>query len=57
MSKLENEFIELWRKQYPEIYLEREVRLIPDRRFRFDYVHVSSRTVIEVNGGVYCGAA
>ena len=52
-SSLELKFDFLWNQLYPNIDLETEVKLIPKRRFRFDYVHHPSKTAIEVNGGNY----
>jgi very-short-patch-repair endonuclease len=51
ISKLEREFEHLWTALYPEIDLTAEVKLIPKRRFRFDYVHEPSKVAIEINGG------
>jgi len=51
VSKLEEQFEQLWVELYPDIDLEAEVRLIPNRKFRFDYVHYESKTAIEINGG------
>lgn len=50
---LELEFDNLWTALYPNIDLEAEVKLIPDRKFRFDYVHLPSKVVVEVNGGIF----
>jgi very-short-patch-repair endonuclease len=50
-SKLELKFINLWRSLHPSIELISEVKLIPKRRFRFDFVHMDSKTAIELNGG------
>jgi very-short-patch-repair endonuclease len=38
---------------YPDLDLEIERMLIPGRRYRTDYLHVDSKTVIEVHGGEY----
>lgn len=51
VSKLELQFEQLWVDLYPDIDLEAEVQLIPNRKFRFDYVHFISKTAIEINGG------
>lgn len=51
VSKLEEQFESLWVNLFPDIDLEAEVKLIPNRRFRFDYVHYESQTAIEINGG------
>lgn len=50
-SKPEQKFETLWAKKYPEIELTKEVRVIPKRRFRFDFVHLPTKTAIEINGG------
>jgi hypothetical protein len=52
-SPVEKQFIYRWRKIYPEVFLDREVALIPGRRFRFDFVHKPSRVAIEIQGGTY----
>ena len=53
MSFLEEQFLSLWQAYYPELTLEREMVLIPKRKFRFDFVHVPSKTAIEINGGTW----
>ena len=50
-SHLEELFELHWEQLYPDVDLWAEQRLIPNRRFRFDFVHYPSRTAIEVNGG------
>ena len=50
-SNFELQFEQLWTNYFPEIDLTAEVKLIPNRRFRFDYVHEQSKTAIELNGG------
>lgn len=50
VSCLELEFDSLWESFYPDIDLETEVRLIPERRYRFDYAHMESKVAIELNG-------
>jgi hypothetical protein len=50
-SKLELKFLDLWQHLHPSIELIPEVKLIPQRRFRFDFVHLNSKTAIELNGG------
>jgi very-short-patch-repair endonuclease len=52
-SKIEEDFLVLWKKKYPLATLDREKQLIPDRRFRFDFVHNPSRVAIEIQGGTY----
>jgi hypothetical protein len=53
ISTLEREFDYLWEHLYPEIDLECEVKIIPKRLFRFDYVHLESKVVIELNGQIW----
>jgi hypothetical protein len=51
-SRLENRFETLWRALGgPE--LEREFRFHPTRRWRADFAHLPSRTLIEIEGGIY----
>lgn len=50
-SQLETEFYHLWCLLYPDTPLQKEVPLIPKRKFRFDFVHQFSKTAIEINGG------
>ncbi len=52
-SSLECKFETLWIELYPDIDLETEVRLIPKRKFRFDYVHFDSKVAIEINGQIW----
>ncbi len=51
-SKLESKFLLLWRvAQGPP--LEREFRFHPERKWRADFAHPGSRTLIEVEGGIF----
>jgi very-short-patch-repair endonuclease len=51
-SKLESTFLLLWRvAQGPP--LEREFRFHPERKWRADFAHISSRTLIEIEGGIF----
>lgn len=51
-SRLETRFETLWRARGgPE--LEREFRFHPVRRWRADFAHLPSRTLIEIEGGIY----
>jgi hypothetical protein len=52
-SKIEEKFLALWEKTYPLTILDREIQLVPSRRFRFDFVHKPSRVAIEIQGGTY----
>jgi len=51
-SRLEKRFEWLWQTLGgPE--LEAEFRFHPTRRWRADFAHVESRTLIEIEGGIY----
>ena len=51
-SRLESRFLLLWRvAQGPP--LEREVRFHTSRRWRADFAHIESRTLIEIEGGIF----
>ena len=51
-SRLEARFELLWRaKGGPE--LEKEFRFHPVRRWRADFAHLESKTLIEIEGGIY----
>ena len=53
ISSLEFEFDLLWEELCPDLDLETEVRLIPKRRFKFDYVNFSAKVAIEINGQIW----
>jgi very-short-patch-repair endonuclease len=51
-SKLESKFLFLWRvAQGPP--LEPEFQFHPERKWRADFAHVASRTLIEIEGGIF----
>jgi very-short-patch-repair endonuclease len=51
-SRLEKRFELLWRAHGgPE--LEKEFRFHPVRKWRADFAHLPSRTLIEIEGGIY----
>jgi len=52
-STLEEYFLDLWEDLYPDLTLEREVKLIPNRAYRFDFVHTEGKVAIEIHGGNY----
>ncbi len=52
-SVLELEFESIWNSLYPEIDLYPEQRIIPNRRFRFDYVNFNAKVAIEINGQIW----
>lgn len=54
-SKLESQFLFLWRVAGGPP-LEREVKFHPTRRWRADFGHPGSRTLIEIEGGIFMRA-
>lgn len=51
-SRLESRFLLLWRvAQGP--HLEREVKFHASRRWRADFAHPETRTLIEIEGGIF----
>ena len=46
----EEQFLELW-QTLTRIELEREYRFYPGRKWRADFAHVGTRTLIEIEGG------
>jgi very-short-patch-repair endonuclease len=51
-SRLESRFLLLWRvAQGPA--LEREVKFHASRRWRADFAHTASQTLIEIEGGIF----
>lgn len=52
-SELELQFDSLWSLLYPNVDLWIEEKIIPGRKFRFDYVHLESKVAIEINGGIW----
>ena len=55
VSKLESKFLFLWRvAQGPT--LERELVFHPTRKWRADFAHLESRTLIEIEGGIFMRA-
>ena len=51
-SRLESRFLLLWRVAGGPP-LEREVRFHPSRRWRADFAHLESHTLIEIEGGIF----
>ena len=51
-SRLERKFLLYWQSLGGPA-LEREFRFHPTRKWRADFAHVESRTLIEVEGGIY----
>ena len=54
-SYLEDKFQEKWENFYPDIPLLRDYKLLEHRRFKADFVHLQSKTAIEIQGGVWVG--
>ena len=52
-SALEQMFINLWKIYYPEIILDSDLKIIPQRRYRYDFVHCPTKVAIEIQGGTY----
>jgi len=52
VSKLEQRFALLWRSMNGPA-LEREFRFHPTRKWRADFAHLPSRTLIEIEGGIW----
>jgi very-short-patch-repair endonuclease len=52
---LEEKFLTLWEEFFPDISLEREMKLIEKRRFRVDFLEPKSKVCIEINGGNWVG--
>ena len=50
-TELEMKFANLWELLYPQIDLYPQLRVIPKRRFAFDFAHIPSRVAIEIQGG------
>lgn len=51
-SRLEMRFETLWRASGGQ-ELEKEFRFHPVRKWRADFAHIPSRTLIEIEGGIY----
>jgi very-short-patch-repair endonuclease len=51
-SRLEKRFELLWRAHNGPV-LEKEFRFHPVRKWRSDFAHIPSRTLIEIEGGIY----
>jgi hypothetical protein len=53
LSNLETAFRNTWILEYPELILQEQLCLIKERRFRFDFAHVESKVIIELQGKVW----
>jgi len=51
-SRLERRFLLYWQSLGGPV-LEREYRFHPTRKWRADFAHIESRTLIEIEGGIY----
>lgn len=51
-SKLERKFLLLW-ESFRGPALEREYPFHSERKWRADFAHVGSRTIVEIEGGIY----
>jgi very-short-patch-repair endonuclease len=51
-SRLESQFLFLWRVAGGPP-LEREVQFHPSRKWRADFAHLATRTLIEIEGGIF----
>lgn len=51
-SNLEDRFAFLWRVAQGPL-LEREFHFHPTRKWRSDFAHLASRTLIEIEGGIF----
>lgn len=49
-SSAELKFISEWEK-FTQLPLQSELKIIPKRRFRFDFGYLPSKVLIEINGG------
>ena len=56
-SKLERQFALRWTTERGARPMEREVQFAPGRKFRFDFADPQSRVAIELDGGLWRGAA
>lgn len=53
MSYLEENFLLLWEAKFPEKKLVRQKKIIPRRRFAFDFAEEESKVAIEIQGGIW----
>jgi very-short-patch-repair endonuclease len=53
LTALEKSFLNLWSSMYPDIQLQTQHKVIPNRRYRFDFAHVDSKVAIEIQGGIW----
>jgi hypothetical protein len=53
MSKYEEKFRNLWLEIAPSLILARQFKFSENRKFRFDFAHLETKTAIEINGGIW----
>lgn len=53
ISKLETKFLNLWGYLFPDTELVHDSTFIPQRRYRGDLLHPETKTVIEIQGGIW----
>ena len=53
VSPLESKFSNLWISLYPRVKLYSQYLLVPNRDYRFDFVHLPSQVAIEIQGGIW----
>lgn len=56
-SSLEKKFEKLWEAAFSDIPLYVEDTNVKGRKFRSDYTHRATKTVIEIHGGQYIGTS
>lgn len=53
MSQQEQKFLKLWESLYPFIALEQQYKFSKARKFKSDFAHIPSKTLIEIQGGTW----
>lgn len=53
-TTLEDKFLAIWNAQNGG-ELAREYRFFPGRKWRADFAHLASKTLIEIEGGIWSG--
>lgn len=56
MSELETRFFQKWIKLHPFIELCDQYKFSNIRKFRADFAHIESKTLIEIQGGIWSNA-
>lgn len=52
-GKYEKQFAEMWVQCYPELDLVSQARLSDDTLHKIDFLHWETKTIIEIDGGVF----